>query len=234
MKILRSSIPALILLAFGAHAGSLSEITERLPEIGAPPQGHAHWVARSMRVNGLPMTLKTFSSRLSADAVLHHYESTARNGAGVESRRSTQGEWRVLTVRSPQHLITIQVRAIREGSHGTITVSPDLSRAKLKVETRFPMPASARVVNLQQYEDFGIESEHISASSVRSVTIEAHAFSQILTRHGWRLVQQRATQEVQRGEIIEAQKGAQHALLTLMRDQSSASSTAIVIVWKKA
>jgi hypothetical protein len=215
------------------EAGTLARLTSQFPEVLAPPQGEAQWVAKSMRLNGLPMTLKTFKSRLNAEAVLNYYEGWTRGRHADESTKSQAGEWHVLALRSEQYYITIQARATLDGSHGTIAVSPRLARAALELESRFPMPASMSIVNLQQYEDFGSESEHISLSSGRAPNIEARAFAQILERKGWELVREQRAQKMAHGYVLEAQKGAEHALITLIPAQAADARTAAVIVWKK-
>ena len=90
------------MLALPAAAGSLARATEALPELGAPPQGSAQWIARSMRMNGLPMTLKAFESRLTPDAVLSHYEGSLLKSTGAhEARRLVNPPWQVLMLKSP-------------------------------------------------------------------------------------------------------------------------------------
>src|SRR5687768_9151064 len=86
-------------LALPAQAGSLTRATESLPDLGAPPQGAAQWIAKSMRMNGLPMTLKVFETRLTPDAVLSHYESSVKAAGAHESRRMTNAPWQVLMVK---------------------------------------------------------------------------------------------------------------------------------------
>jgi hypothetical protein len=221
------------LLAPTSHAGALARITDQLPELHAPPQGETQWVAKSMRMNGLPMTIKSFRSRLSALDVLHHYEAWTRGRYANESSQAKNGDWHVLALRTNEHYISIQARDGQNGSHGTIAVSAKLEGRQLKVESRFPRPIPSQIVNLQEYEDFGMESEHISLMSVRAPQVEAHTYASLLRREGWQLIREQPTREVTRGYVIEAQKGAQHAIVTIVPDQTDASKTAIVIVWKK-
>src|SRR5437868_152679 len=106
-----------------AHAGALTRLTAALPEIPDPPQGEAFWVAPSMRMNGLPMTIRGFQSLRRPDEVLAFYESQTYGARTSEHRRSSRGEWLLLSIRSPRHLITVRSRARIGGSEGTITVS---------------------------------------------------------------------------------------------------------------
>ncbi|MBM0104098.1 hypothetical protein JM946_05050 [Steroidobacter sp. S1-65] len=200
----------------------------------APPDGTAQWIARSMRMNGLPMTLKAFQSRLSPDAVLAHYESVLKTSGSHETRRLSRSPWQVLTFKSRDHLISVHARAVSAGSEGTILVSPALEAAALRMRTQFPRPPTARLVNLQQYDDAGMASEHISLSSERGPFVEAQAFSQLLIRNGWTMIDTRPTHQMHRGFVLQAQREAEQALLVIMPDAARASGTAIVITWKKS
>lgn len=188
-------------------------------------------------MNGLPMTLQAFQSRLSPDQLLGYYESQVYRWERSEYRRSMNRDWQLLGIKSPQHYITVQVRATISGSEGTITVSPapEHRAARIsKITSDFPRPRTVRIMSLQEYEDAGIESEHLSLSSPRAATTEARAFVQELTREGWQVIRQQAMQTIVRGVVIEAQRGAQQALLTLQPDHAQPSMTAIVIVWRKS
>jgi hypothetical protein len=225
---------ALAIWSLPASSERLWRTTSALPELDAPPQGSAQWIARSMRMNGLPMTLKVFQSRLSPEGVLAHYESKLQSLGSHETRRMVNGPWRVLMFKSHDHFITIHARPTLGGCEGTILVSPALAPAELQIRTAFPRPATTRIVNLQQYDDAGMQSEHISLSSERTPFVEAQAFSQLLDLEGWTLISTRPTQETHRGFVLEAQRDAEHALLVILPDAVRPSSTAIVITWKKS
>ena len=220
-------------LALPAESGSLSRATEALPNLGAPPQGAAQWVAKSMRMNGLPMTIKVFESRLTPDAVLAHYESSVKTSGTHESHRTTNAPWQVLMLKSPDHFITVHARAVAHGSEGTILVSPALDPASLRMRTDFPRPAATRIVNLQQYDDDGVQSEHISLSSDRATFTELQDFSQLLIGEGWSVIDTRPTLEMQRGFVLEAQRRAEHALLVIVPNAAQPATTAIAVTWRK-
>ena len=222
------AIPALLPMRLAA-ASDFTRITRSLTELPSPPQGQSEWIARSMRMNGLPMTIKSFRSRLTADDLCQHYETTALR-QHIATRRSRNGEWRLLSMNTRNEQITVQAHNTVAGSEGTITVSLTLDVTRLKVDTKFPRPSTTSIVNLQEYDDDGIEAEHISLTSARSIALEAQAFMDKLRRDEWQ-VQQHAAPSGSR--VIEAQKGAQHALLNLMRNHAQ-PGTAIVVVWKKS
>lgn len=231
---LRMFALACVLCVPPAQSESLTRTTAALPDLAAPPQGTAQWIARSMRMNGLPMTLKSFESRLSPEAVLAHYESQLKSSGSHETRRSVNAPWQVLVFRSHEHFITVHARAVNAGSEGTILVSPALDPAVLRLRTEFPRSPTARIVNLQQYDDAGMQSEQISFSSDRTPFVEAQAFSQRLIRDGWTMIDTRPTYETHRGFVLEAQREAEHALLVIIPDAVRPASTAIVVTWKKS
>jgi hypothetical protein len=186
-----------------------------------------------MRLNGVPMTLKVFESRLSPGDLFSYYESQTHLWGRSEFRRQARGAHQLLSIRSPRAAITIEAHATVAGSEGTITVSELPELIKPKLASRFPHPPTARLVNCQEYEDEGVEAEHLSLASARSPGVEAQAFAQQLTMAGWQIVRQETMQSA-RGVIIEAQLGAQLAQLTLQSDQSRLATTAIVVVWRKS
>jgi hypothetical protein len=144
------------------------------------------------------------------------------------------GPWQVLMARSRDHFITVHARSTVSGSEGTILVSPALDPAALKAKSDFPRPRTARIVNLQQYDDEGMKSEHISLSSERAPFTEAQAFSQLLITNGWSIISTRPTRESYRGFVLEAQRQAEQALLVIIPDAARPSTTAIVVTWKKS
>jgi hypothetical protein len=224
---------ALLHVAPGASAGNLLRETQKLPDVAAPPGGHAFWIARAMRLNGVPMTIKSFASRSNADEVLHHYERQLRTSSSLKTKRAQEGKWRVLSVAGPSYFITIRARNTARGAEGTIAVSPALAGVSASTRTNFPHPPSMRVVNLQQYDDEGLEAEHISLISTRSVMIEAREFASLLTQHGWQLLRSEGTADRRGGHIIEAQKAAALAFINLQRLQRG-GETSIMVVWRKA
>jgi hypothetical protein len=179
------------------------------------------------------MTLKTLRSRLSPQDLFSFYELQIRGQARSEFRRFSQGEWQLLAIKSSQCYVTIQARQTIEGSEGTIAVTAVPEPEMVRITSDFPRPLTTRILSLQEYDDAGIESEHISLSSSRSITLESRAFLHELTRDGWQVIRQ-PTLETARGAVIEAQRGAQQAFLTLLPDHVQPSMTTIVVIWRKS
>ena len=234
MRLISASVALMNIACSCANAEAVARLAASFPDIGPPPHGEVRWIARSMRFNGMPMTLKVIQTRLSPADLFIFYETSMRGQTGNEFRRSTMGEWQLLSIKSSHYHATIQVRPVIAGSEGTIAVTLPPERGIPKLSSEFPRPLTTRIVSLQEYDDAGVESEHISLSSRRAVTTEARAFQQELERAGWKIGKQQATRSASRGVVIEAQHGAQQALLTLLPDETHPSTTAIIIVWRKS
>lgn len=227
------SLFAVLALCGQTQAGSIARQTDGLPDISPPSGGEAVWIARAMRLNGVPMTIKSFTSATNADEVLHQYEQRLRMSSNMQTRRSLEGAWRVLAVMTDDYYATIRARNTTRGAEGTITVTPPLANAKPHKRTRFPHPQTVQIVSLQEYDDDGIEAEHISFVSRRSVAIEARAFESQLAQDGWDLLRSEPTARHGDGHVIEAQKSAALALINLRKAEQGGATT-ILVVWRKA
>ncbi len=212
-------------------ASPVAEEVRTLPDIGAPAGGKAAWIARAMRLNGVPMTIKSFTAATNAAEVLHQYERRLRRSADMKTRRARHGSWHVLGVMTTEYYATIRTRDTPQGTEGVIIVTPPLADVKPMKRTRFPLPESTTVVSLQEYDDAGVEAEHITLASPRSVVLEARAFTAQLSRHGWQLLRSEATKAGD-GHVIEAQRAAALAFITLRRAEQGGST--ILVVWRKA
>jgi hypothetical protein len=215
------------------NAGTIASQTQKLPDIAAPSHGESTWIARAMRLNGVPMTIKRFTSAANADEVLHEYERVLRTSVDMKTRRTHESDWRVLAVMTDDYYATIRVRDTARGSEGTITVTPPLAHAKARKHTRFPHPRTAQIVSLQEYEDAGVEAEHISFLSRRSAAIEAREFAALLAKADWQLLRDEPTRQRDGGHVIEAQKAAELAFINVRRADRG-TGTMILVVWRKA
>ena len=184
-------------------------------------------------MNGVPMAVRTIQSRLEPAALFDYYEAQARGSGRNEYRRSNQGEWLLLAIKAPSLYTTFQLRRTVAGCEGTITSTPLPIPPATGMTSEFPRPSTSRIVSLQEYEDAGVRSEHISLLSTHSAAVEARAFAEQLSRLGWSILRHESMQQVAAGFVIEAQHGAQQAMLTLQPDRLQATLTAIVVVWSQ-
>jgi hypothetical protein len=213
-----------------AHAGAISKAVASLPNLPVPPQGETEWVARSMRMNGLPMTIQTLVSRSLPDDVIHFYESWAKQG-NAQTRQWHTRDAEVLSIRAPSYLVTIELQRVVGGSQGTIVTSPPPEKVKLTATTAFPHPTSWRVANLQQYEDDGKETEHITFTSAHGPMTEARDVLAILAANGWTLVSKRSSDG--NNFLAELQRDAELARVVIASDTDRRANTLVAVLWSK-
>lgn len=222
-----------LLVAFMStvHAGAISKAVASLPALPAPPQGMTEWVARSMRMNGLPMTIQMLVSRSVPDNVIHFYESWAKHQDGVQTRQWHTRNTQVLSIRAASYLATIELRRVVDGSQGTIVISSPPEKSSPMTSTQFPHPDSWRIANLQQYEDNGKDTEHITFTSAREPQSEAQTILQLLAARGWTLIDKNA---VGVNEVsLELQRNAELARVVVNHGTDHHANSLITILWSK-
>ncbi len=222
-----------LLLTTIAHAGPISRAAAKLPELPPPPQGETQWIAQSMRMNGLPMTIKALYSRATADEVFYFYESWAKRAGDMQTRRWHTNQSELLSIRANSFMTTIEVRRVISGTQGTIVTSAPPDSTALKAETDFAHPTSWRVANLQQYDDDGKEAEHITFTSARAPIAEAQAIEELFAATGWALLSERTAHASANGYVVEAQRAAEQARVVISQDGGHRATTLITVVWSK-
>lgn len=223
----------LICVSTSGVAASIARQAAKLPDIAAPPGGHAEWVARAMRLNGVPMTIKSFTAKSNADEVLHHYERTLRTSADSQTRRTQEGQWQILSVMNEHSYVTVRATNGVDGATGTVTVTPSLEDAQPHKHTRFPHPNSAQLISIQEYEDEGVEAEHLSFVSRRSAAVEGHQFAAVLEQRGWQVLRDEPSGRARTAHVVEAQNASALAFIHLRRADTGGLTT-ILVVWRKA
>jgi hypothetical protein len=214
-----------------AHAGSISRAVSAFPDFPSPPQGEIQWVARSMRMNGLPMTIQTIVSRNTPSEVIHFFESWASGETGVKTRRWHTRESEVLSIRARSYLATIELEHVVNGTQGTIVTSSPPEKATLNTSTEFPHPSSWRIANLQQYEDYGKETEHITYTCGHSLVSEAQAMIGVFASSGWTLINKSSASADE--VTLEAQRNAQLAQVVITSDKTHRANAVATVLWSK-
>jgi hypothetical protein len=223
----------LFLMIGTAHAGSIARAAARLPDVPAPPRGQVNWIAESMRMNGLPMTIKAVYAQSSIDELLHFYETWSKQLTDAQTRRRHTANTEVLSIKAEDSLITIEVARTLRGAQGTIVTTAPIEQASLIKDTSFPHPPSLQVANLQQYEDAGREAEHITFTSSRTPFIEAQAIASVLDSHGWTVLAQHPAETALQMYVIEAQRNTEQARIMVAPDRSQRTYTMITVIWRK-
>jgi len=214
-----------------AHGSSLAKAVAAFPDLPTPPQGETQWIARSMRMNGLPMTIQSLVSRSVPSEVIQFYQSWAMQEGGSQTRQWHTHDNEVLSIRAVSYLVTIELQQVVSGSQGTIVISSPPERARLNTATEFPHPSYWRVANLQQYEDDGKETEHITFTSTHMPESEAQAIMEMLASNGWILISEHSSSA--NDFSVELQRNTQFARVVITSRVDQRANTLVTVLWSK-
>lgn len=239
MYLIRQSIAVAIFIMFAriAIGSELVHDFERrfpddMPEIEAPTGCHTAWIARKMIRNGLPMSIRAFSSNESATEIseyfLHEWKKNALSPMGELLK---EGRRRVGVLKG-DYYISVESYPTLRGSEGFIVVTADPSETVPESRTELPLPRSFRVVNKDEYLDDGIVAESVTAVSDRSQRIERNELSRQLESAGWSFVNGAGGNRSSDQTQMEFQKSVQQLQVTVLSDKSS-QQTVMLLHWRK-
>ncbi len=162
--------------------GAADPLDVRLPELELMQGMEASWAAERMAMNGVPMSIRTFTSGRSAQRVLEFYERRWQKN-GLTPKREAFDGYRTIGAAREDLYFSVQVRDSRGGSEGRITVSRrDYAGDK---KTRFPLPRRTQTVSKIDSLDAGTRAESIVAYAPGSALENASWFTNELARQGW-------------------------------------------------
>ncbi|MFK7888011.1 MAG: hypothetical protein AB8G16_14220 [Gammaproteobacteria bacterium] len=201
-----------------------------LPELDEMKGMETSWAAQNMAMNGVPMSIKTFTSRRSAQKVLDFYEREWRE-AGLSPRLEGYGDYQTLGAGEDNVYFSIQVRDRRGGSEGRITVSRQI--ASPSRETAFPLPRKTTTVSKIDSLDAGTRAESIVAYAPGSPLQNEQWYRRELARLGWSF-DHYANESESAQKVLAFQRDAELCQLTLVPDQPGyRGKTMLLIHWVK-
>lgn len=224
----------LLLLNRPANAtGDEDPLADEMPVVALMPEMRGNWVARRMAYNGVPMSIRSFSSKRSAEDVIQYYESRWKTFTGAHIQRSRADGMETLGVRSDGYYYTVQVRDDGANAQGNLVVTRDLQKAKPDIETDFPLVPGTEVLVKTESLDVGKRAETVVALSERSVASVSRWMDSELRRGGWTKQDFGPTT---RGpeRVMQYQKGAELCQVTLVANSPLRDGhTSVLVNWIK-
>lgn len=158
------------------------------PVIERPPHAEVEWVARDMRLNGVPMRIQRFSAKAGVQEVLGYYR--ARWGSAQERRtvENTVGPWSVIGRRVGDYYLTVQVKPVDHlRSEGFLAVSrlPVFEPQRPPGEG-FPRLGDSAVVSDLESNDDGKAGRTLVIRNYFSVQANTEFYRSQLAAQGWR------------------------------------------------
>ena len=202
-----------------------------LPELEEMQGMSASWAAKKMSMNGVPMTIKTFTTPKAAEKVLEFYEREWKS-AGLDPTRQEYGDYNTVATAQGSYFYSVQVRDAPGGiSEGRITVSQRVKNSSK--ETEFPLPRRTEVVSKIESLDAGKRAESLTAYAPGGALQHANWFSRELRRLGW-AADPYVEEQNSGGKILQFTRNAELSQVTLVSNPpGQRGKTMILIHWVK-
>lgn len=150
-----------------------------------PPAGSQWvWVGKQMMVDGIPMSMKTFSFSGQEQQLVSHFENDWKTqGHGTYSRKIL-GPKRFLTYVTQDFITTVEYMMHAGGYSGTIAVSSP-KRFRTKIHPSILKPPSARVVSNIESLDEGVYSQSVTFLSRKGHAYNVEYYKSQMRAQGW-------------------------------------------------
>ena len=168
---------------------SINTIVYAWPKVMLPPQsGYEQKLAEEMVVNGVPMQITNFKTRLSVEQVLRFYKNRWSN----DFAESNHQEWLQITRYKGNYLITVQVKyadIIDNGfvTDGRLNISDFDDNKKVKLRS-FPMLHDSKIINDIETRDKGKLGRTLLFLNRQSSDDNADFYKKHYTQNNWRQV----------------------------------------------
>ncbi len=164
----------------------ISEAVYAWPKVSLPPQvGFKQTLAEEMFVNGVPMKITHFKSRLSVDQVLNYY----RNRWGEKFAESEFDGWQQISQYRNNYFITVQIKTadvVIDGQYtlGRLNISNfDVKSAKEIKE--FPMLNDSKIINNVETVDKDKSGRVLLFLNRQALEENAEYYKNHFTSKGW-------------------------------------------------
>ena len=192
-------------------------------------------VADEMIVNGVRMRALQFKT--SQDEV--HVVDFYKQEWGEEMTDVLFGDWRVLSHRDGDFLLTVQIeQGDHQLTHGTMGITPafklakqsDQKLAKIQktIGNDFPMLAGTQIVSDIGSKDIGQKSRTLLFSNNKSIRQNVRFYLNKMTSDGWQLLGSN-TAEAQQAGAFALNKGEQKMNLSFVRNEGLTYGVAVTL-----
>lgn len=182
------------------------------PVIEPPPGANVEWVGDDMKLNGVPMQIRRFTSSMTVAEIMAFYR--VRWKERISPVENTVGEWSVIGRQSGDFYLTVQVKqSDRGGSEGLLGVSrlpAFASGSGPTFDARFPKMEGTEVVSDMDSNDKGKLGKTLILKNDYSVQSNASYYQSVLPAQGWK-----------RNESYGGMRGDKHLLYFQRREEAA-------------
>ena len=136
----------------------------------------------------------------------------------------------MLATRRHDRFASLRIRARGAGVEGVLTTSHDPANARPNLDSSLLVPPGLTPLARQNFRDSGSQGENLTLMSPRSVAYERQAFATLYEAEGWTRAEDRATQTVPDGQVMQFLRGKEQVRIVLYRDPDLAAGRTLVLV----
>jgi hypothetical protein len=177
-----------ILMAFSS--GGRAWAAEPWPDVPLPPKADVQWVARSMKVDGVPTRVLQFQSRAGRAEIIEYYRSYWSGGYEHKPSVHPLGEATVVGQKHGPYLMTVKVEdAARGSSKGLISVAQVVGFKVDRDPGELPLMSGAHVVSVVESNDPGKHSRQVMVVTPQPPSSVTQFYQASFVNAGWQQVQ---------------------------------------------
>jgi hypothetical protein len=163
---------------------------EPWPEVPLPPKADVHWVAQSMRVNGVPTRVMQFQSRASRGEIIEYYSAYWSGGYPHKASVHPLGQATVIGQMHGPYLMNVKVEDAAQGtSQGLISVAQVIGSKVERNSGEVPLMNGAHVVSVVESDDPGKHSREVVIVNPQPATSVTQFYQASFVNAGWLQVQ---------------------------------------------
>jgi hypothetical protein len=170
------------------------------PELPTLPKTKQEWVSNDLRINGIPAKIQKFESNLSKAEVVAFFSAHWRTSkvpvkVGETVASVTQkGEDTLVGIGHGPFYNLVTVKSVGlDKSEGTISTT-QVFGAKVGFDSSgVPHPERAKAINVVEAIDSGKRNKQVLFHTTDSFVSVAEYYQSVLTRTGWKLIQEQAS-----------------------------------------
>lgn len=220
---------SLLCLLTAMQALAASSPTSQCPAFQTSKTMQLQSVASDISYNGIPMSIRGFSSSDDPQTVLAYYRGIWTNGGQNAPKpvEYTLGDWQVIAMMQTPCFYTVQVKANGKGSMGLLGLtSPTNGKPALKEDV--PMLPGSRVANDIAHNDGGKTARTLLLKNGFSTQTNADFYIKSLGDLGWKPVSgyQGAQHDTQASTMV-MRNGTREVSITITQ-QNGKNSTVLM------
>lgn len=200
----------ILLVSVLANAQSFTKSSTPWPEFPEPPKSKVEWVSNDMRVNGMPMKVLRFNSKVGKAEILAYYQAhwdIPDKSLGIPATAKIKGavvsqvgkDTVIGKILGPFYMsVKVKDQGLT-GSQGTMTTSMILGVTAEINPKGVPAPSDAKAISVIESADFGKQSKQVLFVSRNSISSIKSFYQQSLPTSGWTLLDLHGDGRLQNG-----------------------------------